>query len=473
MKQETNLAADQDKLRTALTSVLAAVLLTTMKLVVGLLTASLGILSEALHSGLDLAAAAVTYLAVRASGKPADSSHTYGHGKIENLSALFETLLLLATCVWIIYEAIQRLFFKSVEIEASVWAFAVMGISIIVDVNRSRMLYRAARKHKSQALEADALHFHTDIWSSSVVIGGLVLVVLAEKLNLPRLAKADSIAALGVAGIVIYVSVQLGKRTIDALMDAVPPGLQEAVAAAAKVAGVERVERARVRVSGPEEFVDLALVVHSEASLEEGQHIADRAEQAVREILPHADVVVQIAPLGSEEPGMLPTVRRVASQHGLSPHGMRLYRMHGERTLELHVEVDSMLTVEQAHQRVSAFEEQLQQALGGVKRIVTHIEPGHARNEENEEAAGDDQASIAAAIEAIENSLGMACHIHHLEVTRAEGEVHVSFHCRMPPQTGISEAHALTERMEQELRARVPGLGRVLIHVEPQGQPED
>ena len=198
-----------DKKSAAANSVIAAVFLTGMKLVVGLMTGSLGILAEAAHSGLDLVAAVVTFLAVRFSDKPADHEHPYGHGKVENFSALVETVLLFLTCGWIIYEAVQRLFFHSKEVQASFWAFLVMAISIAVDVSRSRMLYRAARQHRSQALEADALHFHTDIWSSSVVIGGLALVWLGRNV-LPEysglLAKADALAALGVAFIVIFVS---------------------------------------------------------------------------------------------------------------------------------------------------------------------------------------------------------------------------------------------------------------------------
>ena len=201
-------SADREKHMVALSSVLAAVFLTAMKIVVGLLTGSLGILSEAAHSGLDLVAAAVTYFAVRVSGRPPDFEHPYGHGKIENLSALFETLLLLLTCVWIFYEAIQRLFFKNVEVETSIWAFVIMAISIGVDFTRSRALARAAKKYDSQALEADALHFSTDIWSSSVVIAGLGLVWLAENLGIEWLKHADAVAAMGVAVIVFLA--QLG-----------------------------------------------------------------------------------------------------------------------------------------------------------------------------------------------------------------------------------------------------------------------
>jgi cation diffusion facilitator family transporter len=165
--------AESEKQAAAGNSVWAAVFLTIIKLVVGLMSGSLGMLAEAAHSALDLVAAVVTFLAVNFSDRPADQDHTYGHGKIENFSALIETLLLVVTCVWIVYESVQRLFFHSTPVDANIWAFAVMGISIVVNMSRSKMLYATARKHHSQALEADALHFSTDVWSSWVVVGGL------------------------------------------------------------------------------------------------------------------------------------------------------------------------------------------------------------------------------------------------------------------------------------------------------------
>ncbi len=219
----TNQEAKKDKRSAALSSVIAAIGLTSFKLIIGVLTNSLGILAEAAHSGLDLVAAAMTYFAVRVSDRPADKEHPFGHGKIENLSALFETVLLLATSGWIIYEAILRLFYISVKVEASIWSFIVMGASIAIDYTRSRILYKAARKYKSQALEADALHFSTDIWSSSVVILGLIGLAIARSVpGLDWMHKADSIAALVVAIIVIYISGQLGWRTIAALLDTAP-----------------------------------------------------------------------------------------------------------------------------------------------------------------------------------------------------------------------------------------------------------
>ena len=227
--------AYQEKNQAAASSVLAAIGLTTLKIVVGVLTGSLGILAEAAHSALDLAAALMTWFAVRISGKPPDRTHPYGHGKAENLSALFETLLLLATCVWVVYSAIARLIHGRIEIEVTVWSFGVMALSIVVDYSRSRMLSAAAKKHDSRALEADALHFSTDIWSSAVVIVGLACVKLSELYPaLAVLKRADAIAALIVAGIVFFVSGQLGLRTVQGLLDAAPKGLEERIKTAAE-----------------------------------------------------------------------------------------------------------------------------------------------------------------------------------------------------------------------------------------------
>src|SRR5512146_1886453 len=204
----------------ALSSVVAAVGLTTFKIIVGVLTNSLGILAEAAHAALDLVAALMTFFAVRVADKPADEQHHFGHGKAENVSALFETLLLLATSGWIIYEAIHRLTSPEIHVGVSVWSFIVMGTSIAVDATRSRILMNAAKKHNSQALEADALHFSTDIWSSSVVILGLILVLVGRQFPaLAFLEKGDAIAALAVAVIVIFVAGELGVRSIQSLLD--------------------------------------------------------------------------------------------------------------------------------------------------------------------------------------------------------------------------------------------------------------
>ena len=291
--------AENEKHAAALSSVVAAVFLTSFKIVVGLMTGSLGILSEAAHSGLDLVAALITFFAVRIGGKPPDEHHTYAHGKVENFSALAETLLLLGTSAWIIYEALQRLLVKDVEIEISIWAFLVMGLSIAIDYTRSRVLYRAARKHNSQALEADALHFSTDIWSSSVVIVGLLAVWLSERVPaLAFLSHADAVSALIVALIVIYVSLQLGKRTVDALIDTAPAGLPLQIEAAVEaIPGVLDCHRVRVRTSGPHTFIDVHVVLDGQITLDKAHWLVQQVETAIRQIAPGADVLVHADPL--------------------------------------------------------------------------------------------------------------------------------------------------------------------------------
>jgi len=458
--------ANREKRQVALSSVIAAIGLTGMKLVIGLATGSLGILSEAAHSGLDLAAAAVTLLAVRISGRPASERYTYGHGKVENLSALVEALLLLATCAWIIYEAVMRLFVRPVEVGTSLWGFIIMAASIVIDFSRSRALYRVAKKYHSQALEADALHFSTDIWSSLVVILGLGLVWLSRRLGLTWLAKADAVSALGVAGIVIYVSVQLGRRTIRALLDGVSPGLRDEVAHAVHVPGVLEVVRVRMRQSGPEAFVDAALTISRDTSLEAARDIVARAEAAVRQIVPHADVVVEVQPVVTQDEDQITAVRMLAARQGLGVHSIRIYEIAGRRTIELHLEVRETLDMRAAHSQASEFEAALRKALPALGEVITHIEPvgdGSA----TQVATREEEQQINEALAQVLQEQQLQCHPHQVRVYRVQGQLAVSFHCQFDPGVQITEAHALTEMVERELRTRLPAIRRVIIHSEP------
>ena len=287
-----------EKKSAALSSVIAAIGLTGFKVVVGLSTGSLGILAEAAHSGLDLMAAVMTFLAVRISGKPADRTHRYGHGKVENLSALFETLLLLLTCFWILYEAGHRLLYHAVVLTVTFWSFAVMTTSIVVDISRSRMLYRAARKFNSQALEADALHFSTDIWSSGVVILGLFFVKLSQWVpGLAFLRQADSVAAIMVGLIVVYVSIKLGIRTIQALLDVAPSGIEKRIISAVEVLpDVKGCHNVRLRYSGPQLFVDIHILVDGNQTLKEAHNLTEEIEHVIQKLMPNADVTVHPEP---------------------------------------------------------------------------------------------------------------------------------------------------------------------------------
>lgn len=459
---------EAEKQRVALTSLLAAVGLTGAKLTIGIWTNSLGILSEAAHSGLDLVAAAVTLWAVRISAQPADQEHTYGHGKFENLSALFETLLLLATCVWIIYEAVQRLAFRHhADVTVNSWAFLVVIASIVVDYSRSRALLRVAKKYHSQALEADALHFSTDIWSSLVVLLGLIAVAIGERFGWPWLESADAVAALGVALIVVGVSVQLGIRSVNELLDKVPQELPARLAdAASSVPGVEQVKQVRVRRSGAETFADMTLTVNHGTLLDGAHAIADQAESAVRAVLPAIDVVVHLEPAAADPLDVFDAVRTIAARQRVAVHDVRNYYEQDQHWLELHVEVDPALRLGPAHEVATQFEKALLAALPNLARVVTHIEPA----DENAVTLRALPASEAAVREAVQDFIRRQPRVsepHRIEVRVVGGGLTASLHCRQDADTNVVEAHRLTQELESFLHQRVPQLQRVIVHVEP------
>lgn len=471
MTVDVEVNAEREKQRAAGSSVVAAVLLTVLKLVVGLLTGSLGILSEAAHSGLDLVAALVTFFAVRVSDKPPDDRHLYGHGKVENLSALIETLLLLATCGWIIYEVIQRLFFESVKVNASVWAFAVMVTSIVVDVSRSRVLYRAARKYNSQALEADALHFSTDVWSSLTVIAGLTLVWLSDHLGSKWawLAKADAVAAFVVALIVIYVSLQLGRRAVSVLLDAAPPGLAYQIrATVAVLPGVQSVGPVRVRQSGASTFVDLTVGVARNAPLETAHEIATLVEEQVVALTPKSDVVVHVDPVSHADEHLPQTVNAIAARFGLHTHKIRAHEVRGDVYVSLDVEVSEELTLEEAHRQVSDLETALYTELPYIREIITHIEPLTTSPAPNVRRAALEQKQLREKILSLVESAPRLNSCHNLHIWAGREGYDVILHCRADPDLSVAEAHLLSEQLKKQIQGDLPRISQVLVHVEPE-----
>jgi cation diffusion facilitator family transporter len=460
--------AGTEKNQVALVSVLAALLLTGTKVAVGVWTGSLGILAEAMHSGLDLAAALVTLWAVRVSSRPADSEHSYGHGKIENLSALFETLLLLGTCAWIIREAVVRLFFRAqVHVDANLWSFLVVLLSIAVDYSRSRALMRVAKKYESQALEADALHFATDIWSSVVVLLGLVGVLVAHELGIPWLAKADAVAALGVAAVVVLVSVRLGKKAIDDLLDTVPADMPARIAAAAQVvSGVCEARQVRVRRSGPEIFVDLILVVDRTESLQRSHEIACLAEATIKKDFPRADIVVHVEPAEGSGEDLLTVARRVAAAHDAAAHNLLFYEEQGHLVLELHLEMNADLPLSEGHRKAGEIDEELRRTIPRLTRVVTHIEPaGDARA--TTLATAEETAHILAALQGAAGLVEQKIVPQDIEIRRYGSEYSLSFRCSLPGATSVKKAHDFTEKIERSLRSQIPNLGRVMIRTEP------
>ncbi|MGQ9467638.1 MAG: cation-efflux pump [Anaerolineae bacterium] len=461
--------ARREKQTVALISVLAAVFLTTFKLIIGIATNSLGILSEAAHSGLDLVAALITFLAVRASDRPADREHPFGHGKVENLSALVETLLLLATCAWIIYEAIGRLFFQTVEVDANAWAFIVMGAAIIVDFSRSRALYRIARRYNSQALEADALHFSTDVWSSSVVIGGLALVRLADRFPLyrPWLLRADAVAALVVAGIVIWVSLQLGRRTVDALLDRAPDGLEERVRSA--IVNVEHVQECgpiRLRTAGPVTFVEATVRVAPEMPAGMAHEVAQQVEEAISHLCSDCDVTVHVEPATLPD-SVIGQVRAIAAESGLSVHDVHVHRMADGYHVDLDLEVSGPLSLDEAHRVATAFEDRLRAQVEGLAAVETHIEGAPTPLEDPGQDVTERYAEVVEQIRRVAEAQEGVTECHGIRLRQIQDRLYVSLHCVCPREFSVEDAHRCSAQVEMHLRQALPQVAHILVHMEP------
>ncbi len=458
-----------EKRGVARNSVFAAIGITTLKLIVGLTTGSLGILSEAAHSGLDLIAAVITFFSVRVSDKPADADHQYGPGKVENFSAFIETGLLLLTCVWIVYEAVKRLFFKHVEIEPSLAAFAVMFFSIATDFWRSRALRRVALKYDSQALQADALHFSTDIWSSSVVILGLMLVTLGhpEWLNLPWLRSADPIAALLVAGVVVYVSWRLARQTIDALLDAGPPGIRtQIMEQVAALEGVLAVDRTRIRRAGNHYFADLSIALRSNLTFQRSEQLVKAATDVVHRILPDADVMVHPMPreVGSEN--IFDRIRGVAARNNFNIHDVSVQDLGGRLHVEQHLELDEHMSLKDAHDTVTLLESEIRESVPEVSSILTHIESEPATIETTDAIMVD--PSMENKLKKIVAQFPEIIDAHEFTFKKVGDRLYLSCHCTMPDSLPLSRVHDVSTALEIRFKQTAPELFKVLIHTEPQ-----
>ena len=456
-----------EKRSVALNSVFAAVAITALKIVVGFTTGSLGILSEAAHSGLDLVAAVITFLSVRVSDKPADADHQYGHGKVENFSAFLETTLLLVTCVWIIFEAVRRMFFHDRHVEPTLAAFAVMFFSISVDWWRSRALKRIADKYDSQALQADALHFSTDIWSSAVVIAGLALVMAGQRYGLPLLARADPVAALFVAGVIMYVSSRLARQTIDALLDAAPAGARAAIVEfVSREPGVLEVERVRVRRAGNRYFADLTVALTRNVTFQKSEQVVNNVTAAVRRVLPDADVVVHSLARASHAENIFDRIRGVATQNNLVVHEVSVQDFGGRLHVEQHLELDERLTLMQAHDEVTRLEAQIRELVPEVTSILTHIESEPATIEQVRPVSGDNK--LDRTLRRIAKEFPEVVDVHEVQVKRVGERVYLSCHCTMSDALPLSRVHDIQTALEARFKQEIPQLFRVLIHPEPQ-----
>jgi len=460
----------REKKQAALLSVGSAIVLVTLKAFLVLRTGSLGVLSEALHSGLDLVAAVITFLSVRVSDQPADERHPYGHGKFENFSAFVETALLLITALYIIFEAFERLFFRSVHIKPSITAIVVLAFALIIDMTRARALSGVVKKFPSEALEADALHFSTDVWSTIVVIAGIGLVWAGETWNLPWLIHADSVAGLIVAGVIIWVGSRLGMRTLDALLDAVPVGLHEEITQAVRrMEGVQSVQRVRLRRAGNRYFVDATVSVPRTASLEQVHAWSDAIEQRVAQIVP-ADVVVHAEPQAPPAANLLESIRATAQRMGHAIHDLSVHQQGEALYVELHLEVNESLSLRDAHTQATALEEAIEALPEHPTDVNIHIEPMGSNIATTYSAAGE-MKELARAIEQFVNGLPAEydelVNCHQVRVRQVEHRILASCHCLMKAELSVTKVHDVTAVLEDRVKEKFPQIFRVTIHPEP------
>jgi cation diffusion facilitator family transporter len=450
-----------EKERVALTSIGISAGLTVSKAVVGVTSGSLALLSEAAHSFIDLIATVMTYFAVRISGKPADEEHHYGHGKVESVTALAETALLFVLSGVVIWEAAQRLFGgHGHAVEATMWAFGIIVISIVVDFFRARLLYRVAKETASEALEADALHFGSDMWSSIAVLVGLVGVALG-------LQWADAAAALVVALFVCLAGWRLARRTIGTLTDTAPPGSAETIMRAAhRVSGVVAVERVRARPVGDKLFVEVVAAVSRSLPLDRVEALKANVADAIRGALPRAEVGVTTAPRALDSETVLDRVMVTARNMALAVHHVTVHDFRGQLSVSLDLEVDRKLPLGTAHDIADRLETALRDELGPEVEVETHIEPLQA-DAAGREAPPERMRAVEHVLAEIAAEGGMIRDIHNVRVRETdEGEI-VNFHCLVDPHLTVQAVHEKVDEVERTLRRRSSSIKRVIGHAEP------
>jgi cation diffusion facilitator family transporter len=445
--------------RTALVSVVAAILLIALKLGAGLASHSLGLISEALHSGTDLVAALLTFFAVGVAVRPADVSHQYGHGKAEHLSALAEAAILVAASFFIAWRAITHLVGgRNATVEARWYAFAVIGIVIVVDISRTVILWRASRRYRSAALASNALHFASDFGGSVAVLVGLVLVREGHK-------GADSAAALFVAVLVLLAAARLMKRNVDVLMDRAPADAEQAARAAlARVEPPVTLKRLRMRQAGPRQFMDVVIAVPPGAAVGQGHAAADRVEDALNAALPGSDVVVHVEPKEDEAAIRdrahaaalgVPSVREV--------HNVSVMDVGGKTEVSLHLKLPGEMTLEEAHEVANQVESAIAAAVPEVDSVQTHIEPLGEAVEGKQMV--DDRAERDVVLRIVRDVTGQEP--RELRFVRTDDGLLAYLTLGLDPSSPLAEAHARASEIEERIRRARPDIADVVVHTEP------
>ena len=456
-----------EKRRVALHSMTAAAAMALLKLAAGLLSGSLGVLSDAAHSGLDLVGSALTFFSVRVSGKPADEDHPYGHGKIENLSAFGEAGLMAISCAWIIWDAVERIFFHPVLLRHAAWPALVLAASIAVDFWRSRRLRAVARKTGSPALATDAFHFASDIWASAAVLAGLGATTAGARFAIPWLRYADPVAALAVSLMILRMTFRVGREAVDALMDEIPAETRRRLMREVqRVPGVLAVEQARVRRSGADYFADLTLALPRRFTFEHTGELVEAATAAVQRVLPGADVVVRTVPRQTRAESIFDRVRAVAARHNLSVHELSIQSHQGRLRVELHIEIEENMRLREAHSIVSGLEEEILHEVPEIDAVLTHIESEPATIEQPEEAVGEDRR-IELALRAAAAHFPEIVDVHAMAVSRTGEHISLTCHCTLPDDLPMHRVHEIITALEDRFKLECPELYRVTIHPEP------
>jgi cation diffusion facilitator family transporter len=441
--------------KAALWSVFAALALIALKLGTGLATHSLGLISEAAHSGTDLIAALLTFFAVGVAVRPADPGHQYGHGKAEHLAALAEGALLVVASAAIIWRAIDRLVNGGTTVHATWYALLVVGVVICIDISRTTASWRAARAYSSPALASNAVHFGSDLGGSFAVLLGLLLVRAGHP-------GADSIAALFVAALVLIAAARLMRRNVDVLMDRAPADAEEAARQA--IVGLEppvQLRRLRMRQAAGRVFADVVIAVPYDAAVPQGHAAADAVERAVQSALPEADVVVHVEPIEAAEADVrerahaaalnVPRVREV--------HNVSVVSVDSGTELSLHLKLPGDFSLEEAHAIAEQVERAIEQAVPEVSSVQTHLEPL------GQEAAGHEVAGDAATVRRIVRAELGVDPAELRFVDTAEGLV-AYLTLRLGSDT-LAAAHADASRIEELIRRERPEIADVVVHTEP------
>jgi cation diffusion facilitator family transporter len=454
------------KEKAALGSIAASAGLAAAKAVIGLLTGSLAILSEAGHSLIDLSATLLTYFAVRMSVKPADAEHQYGHGKIESVTALAETALLFLLTAVVIFEAAQRLIgARSHAVEATAAAFIIIGGSIAVDFFRARTLNRVGAATSSEALQADALHFSSDMWSSVAVLIGLAGVAAG-------FPWADAAAAIVVAVFICIAGWRLGRRTIDTLTDTAPAGVSERVAAIARqVSGVVAVDRVRARPAGAVLFVELGVGVSRTLPLDRVTAIKQELTDAIRAELPTAEVTITTEAHALDDETVRERVMVIARDLGLAIHHVAVQTIARKLSVSADLEVEGTQSLSAAHEIASRLEQAVRDELGPDAEVETHIEPLPADVLSGRDAAAARLAEVRDALGALAAEIPDLAEVHDVRVRETPAGEIVNFHCRVDPMLSVAAVHDMVDALERRLRRKFPAITRVIGHAEPRPNP--